>query len=298
MCLKIAFCANHHPDMSGFLSFRFVAMLYSATAVPVLYLRWQSRAKRAENEVFLANHGSVAPESERQKAIDHLLSGDAQRVDSNEHFEGSRNCSAVRKKAAMMARGNVLEVGIGTGEKTIPIYERNRAVKSVTGLDNHGLSLKVCGIKMSSGEIKTSKPVTLVEGIAESLPFPDKSFDTVISEFSLCAVEDPVKALTEMARVAKNRVIILEHGLSYWSIIRKLGYWTSLFPDPQHPWSYGCYQDRDVLEIVKESKVKVKQMQMSSLGHVYLLSLAPTVSTSEVASDIRHKKVVFTHNIL
>jgi SAM-dependent methyltransferase len=272
--------------MSKILSVKFVAMLYSATALPVLYLRWQSRAKRAENEAFIARHGTIAPESERQRAISHLLSGDAQRVDSNEHFEGSRNCSVVRKKAAMMARGSVLEIGIGTGDKTLPIYERNNSVKSVTGIDNHALSLKVCS------ESKFSKPFTLVEGRAEALPFPDKSFDTVISEFTLCAIENPVAALKEMTRVARNRVIILEHGLSYWSVVRRLGYWTSLFPDPQHPWSYGCYQDRDILDIVKESKVKVKQMQLSSLGHVYLLTLAPS-DQSDVIMDNPKPNVIY-----
>ena len=118
-------------------------------------------------------------------------------------------------------------------------------------------------------------PVVLVEGRAESLPFEDKSFDTVISQFSLCSIEDPVQAIREMARVAKGRVILVEHGLSYWSVIRWLGFWTSLFPDPQHPWSYGCYQDRDVMKLVKESGVKVKQIKTSSLGHVYLIILAP-----------------------
>jgi methyltransferase OMS1 len=281
--------------MSRVLSVKFVAMLYSATALPVLYLRWQSRAKRAENEAFLASHGSVAPEAERQKALTHLLSGDAQRVDSNEHFEGSRNCSVVRKRAAMMARGNVLEVGFGTGEKTLPVFERNHAVHAVTGIDNHALSLKVCEHKLTSGETKFSKPLTLVEGRAEKLPFPDKSFDTVVSEFSLCAIEDPVAALKEMTRVAKNRVILLEHGLSYWTIVRKLGFWTSLFPDPQHPWSYGCYQDRDILNIIKDSDVKVKQMQMSSLGHVYLLVLAPA-NDSEIVSDREDPVIVFKAN--
>jgi ubiquinone/menaquinone biosynthesis C-methylase UbiE len=260
----------------------------------VLYLRWQSRTKRAENEAFLALHGAVAPETERQKAISHLLSGDAQRVDSNEHFEGSRNCSVVRKRAVMMTRGDVLEIGFGTGEKTLPFYERNQGVKSITAVDNHALSLDVCRLKIESGELKLNKPLTLVNARAESLPFDDKSFDTVLSEFSLCAVEDPVQALREMARVAKHRVVILEHGLSYWSVIRKLGYWTSLFPDPQHPWSYGCYQDRDILDIVKQSGVKVKKMQMSSLGHVYLLTIAPSESDNPIVRDLPKPHVVYS----
>ena len=265
--------------MSWGVSFKLVGVLYSATALPVLYLRYQSREKRRENEAFVLAHGMVAPESERQKAITHMLSGDAVRVDSNEYFEGSRNCAGTRKQAIMMARGSVLEVGIGTGEKTLDLYERNKNVKKIFGIDNHRLSLQVCADNVREKE--NMAPVVLVDGRAEALPFENKSFDTVISQFSLCSVEDPVGAIREMVRVAKGRVILVEHGLSYWSVIRWLGFWTSLFPDPQHPWSYGCYQDRDVMKIVKESGVKVKQIKTSSLGHVYLIILAPFSQAGE-----------------
>lgn len=280
----------------GILSFKFVAALYSATAAPVLFLRFRSRHKREENERFVANHGTVASEVERQKALTHLLSGDATRVDSNEHFEGSRNCTVVRKKAIMMARGDVLEIGFGTGEKTLPTFERTSAVKSVTGLDNHRLSLEVCKERMENGQLKFSKPLTLVDARAESLPFRDNSFDTVLSEFSLCSIEDPVASIREMARVARGRVILVEHGLSYWSIVRWLGYCTSLFPDPQHPWSYGCYQDRDILALLKESGVKVKKMQTSSLGHVYLLTLGPSAQGEQLVNNVPSPNVVFTNS--
>ncbi len=252
---------------------KLVGVLYSATAIPVLYLRWQSRAKRKDNAAFIEAHGLTAPESERMQAVSHLLSGDATRLSSNEHFEGSNNCNLVRKQTIQFAKGDVLEVGIGTGEKVIPAYMRNTLVKSLTGIDAHALALEVCAKNME--ERKFNRPVTLVLGRAEELPFPDNAFDTVISEFSLCAIENPEKALREMARVAKHRILIVEHGLSYWRIIRWLGYWSSLFPDPQHPWSYGCYQDRDILEIIKKSGLKIVKLQTSSLGHVYSITLAP-----------------------
>ena len=256
--------------------------------VPIVYFRYQSRDKRRENEAFLATHGHIAPEAERMRAITHLLSGDAIRVDSNEHFEGSRNCALARKRVAQQARGSVLEIGIGTGEKSIPQLEKNSHVTRITGIDIHPISLDVCKETFTS----PSKPVTLVLGRAEALPFATNSFDSVISQFSLCAMDDPVEALREMARVAKNRIIILEHGLSYWRIIRWLGFWTSLFPDPQHPWSYGCYQDRDVLDIVKKSGVKIRKMQTSSLGHVYLISLAPNEHQATV-NDTPEPNIVF-----
>ena len=273
----------------GILSFKFIGALYSALIVPVVYLRWQSRDKRAENEAFLRTHGLVAPEEERQRAITHLMSGDAIRVDSNEHFEGSRNCLVVRKRVAQQAKGSVLEIGIGTGEHSIPQLMRNTKVASLCGIDNHSVSLAVCEDTCSRN---ASKEITLVRGRAEELPFSNNSFDTVISQFSLCSIEDPVKAVQEMARVAKNRIVILEHGLSYWSVVRWLGYWTSMFPDPQHPWSYGCYQNRDVLDIIKESGVKIQKLNTSSLGHVYLIQLVPT-NNNQLCIDTPTPNVVY-----
>ncbi len=49
---------------------------------------------------------------------------------------------------------------------------------------------------------------------AESLTYESQSFDTVIDTFGLCACEDPIRALREMARVTKpdGRILLLEHG--------------------------------------------------------------------------------------
>jgi SAM-dependent methyltransferase len=266
---------------SSWVSFKLIGVLYSATAIPVLYLRYTSREKRRENEIFLASHGSVAPESERQKAVTHLLSGDAVRVDSNEHFEGSRACNSVRKQSLLMAKGDVLEVGIGTGETTFTFISRNRSIHTYTGLDNHGIALNVCRMNAEKFANNSSVPaIVLVNARAEKLPFPDKSLD-------------PVAAVCEMVRVSRGRVILVEHGLSYWSVVRWLGYWTSLFPDPQHPWSYGCYQNRDILAILKEAGVTVKKMQTSSLGHVYMITLAGNQENNQACTHIDTPNVVY-----
>ena len=42
---------------------------------------------------------------------------------------------------------------------------------------------------------RAAAPVTVVEGVAEHLPFAAASFDTAVTSFSLCTVADPAAAL-------------------------------------------------------------------------------------------------------
>lgn len=59
----------------------------------------------------------------------------------------------------------------------------------------------------SKAKMMLSAPqIQFVQGDAEKLPFEDSSFDTVVDTFSLCVYQDPVRALAEMARVAKPGV--------------------------------------------------------------------------------------------
>ena len=88
-------------------------------------------------------------------------------------------------------------------------------------------------------------PVTLCEGDAQELPFPDGMFDTVLSTYSMCSVPDEGRAVLEMKRVLKNggRLILVDHvrgGVApiYW-IQRLMELAPSrgereLYPPPDH----------------------------------------------------------------
>ena len=84
---------------------------------------------------------------------------------------------------------------------------------------------------------------------AESLPYPDSSYDTVVDTFGLCSVESPSAALAEMIRVCRpgGKILLLEHGRS--------GYWTALDMlldkySVRHAERWGCWWNRDVAGIV------------------------------------------------
>ena len=57
------------------------------------------------------------------------------------------------------------------------------------------------------------RQLQLVEGLAESMPFPDASFDTVVCTLTLCSVGNPEAAVKERRRVVRpgGRVVFLEH---------------------------------------------------------------------------------------
>jgi SAM-dependent methyltransferase len=105
--------------------------------------------------------------------------------------------SGVVADAARVAPGQrVLDVACGTGVLACAAAERVGARGSVVGLDANPQMLAVA-------RRKPTKNAEWVDGRAESLPFPDASFDTVVSQFGLMFFDDRVAALREMMRVLR-----------------------------------------------------------------------------------------------
>jgi SAM-dependent methyltransferase len=87
----------------------------------------------------------------------------------------------------------VLDVACGTGVLTREAAKRTAIAGSVTGLDLSADMLAVAE-RLSPG-------VEWRQGSAQALPFPDRAFDAVVSQFGLMFFPDPVAALREMMRV-------------------------------------------------------------------------------------------------
>lgn len=100
----------------------------------------------------------------------------------------------------------VLDVAAGTGHfsRAIAPY-----VRQVTALD-------LTKAMIEQGKLETQKAglthVHFEQGIAENLPFPDASFDLVVTRFSLHHFENPSEALLEMHRVLKvgGRIAVID----------------------------------------------------------------------------------------
>lgn len=113
-----------------------------------------------------------------------------------------------RKKVVPLARGTVLEIGIGTG-LNLPHYDAGR-VDKVIGLDPSETSWKIAGARAAGLPF----PVEFIGLPGEQIPLPDASIDTVLVTYSLCTIPDPVTALAGMRRVLRpnGQLIFCEHG--------------------------------------------------------------------------------------
>jgi len=108
------------------------------------------------------------------------------------------------------ARGQVLEVAIGTG-RNLPHYPADVTITAIE------LSPAMLAIARKRA-LDLGREVDLGEGDAEHLTFADASFDTVVCAFSLCTIPSPAAALGEMRRVLRpgGRLLLVDHIGSSW----------------------------------------------------------------------------------
>lgn len=93
----------------------------------------------------------------------------------------------------------VLDVACGTGVVTRLAAERVGAAGSVTGLDiNAGM------LAVARSATPSDLTVNWQEASAESMPFPDGSFDVVLCQMGLQFVPGKLAALREMRRVLES----------------------------------------------------------------------------------------------
>src|SRR6266567_4339854 len=100
-----------------------------------------------------------------------------------------------REWVCSRARGDVLEVAIGTG-RNLPFYAPD---VRLTGVEFSPKMLAVAAAR--SREL--GREVDLRLGDAQALEFPDESFDTVVFTLALCSIPDDRRAVGEAARVLR-----------------------------------------------------------------------------------------------
>jgi ubiquinone/menaquinone biosynthesis C-methylase UbiE len=119
-----------------------------------------------------------------------------------------------RSWACSQARGDVLEVAVGTG---LNLHAYPPDVR-LTGIDLSEGMLALARARAS----ELGREVELRQGDAHALPFTAAVFDTVVCTFGLCAIPDIDSALDEMTRVLRpdGKLILVDHVASTSRIAR------------------------------------------------------------------------------
>src|SRR3954447_14473790 len=162
-----------------------------------------------------------------------------------------RGMAARRGELLASARGRVLELGAGTG---LNLRHYPDGVDLVVSEPDPGMRARL--------ERRAAGRATVIDAGAEALPFPDASFDTVVSTLVLCTVADPAKALAEVRRVLApgGRLLLIEHvRASEPRLERRQDRFAGLW----HACAMGCRCNQPTVELLERAGLSVEQLAPS-----------------------------------
>ena len=157
----------------------------------------------------------------------------------------------LRAKLIPLAKGRVLEVGIGSG-LNLPFYDKG--VK-VTGVDP-SLELQAYARELAKDN---NIDVEFIADTAEVLSGENNYFDTAVITWSLCTIPNPMDTLAEVRRVLKpdGELIFVEHGRSPDANVEK---WQHRLNPTWRRFSGGCNLNREPHRSIPDAGFKFDQL--------------------------------------
>lgn len=146
-----------------------------------------------------------------------------------------------RRDALSDATGRLLMIGVGPGTDLAflpPAVTAVAAVEPVASFRRMASAVaERCGIA-----------VDIVDAVAESIPFPDNSFDSVHVALVLCSVDDVAATLGEIRRVLApgGRLVVLEHVRGDGA----MGRFQDLIAKPWSWLASGCHPNRRTIDAI------------------------------------------------
>jgi ubiquinone/menaquinone biosynthesis C-methylase UbiE len=159
-----------------------------------------------------------------------------------------------RQKMVPLAKGRVLEVGMGSG-LNIPYYHTDK-VDFVWGLEpSEGMRRKAkTNLEKAPFEVK------LLDLPGEEIPLEDDSVDTVLLTFTLCTIPDWHKALEQMRRVLKpgGELVFCEHGKAP---DKNVQLWQDRINPYWNKFAGGCHLNRPIPDLIEHAGFRVQGVE-------------------------------------
>lgn len=164
------------------------------------------------------------------------------------------------------ARGTVLEIGDGTGAN-IPRY---RDAEHGTVTEPDPFMREKLRRKIATAHV----PLEVSDAGAEKLPFPDDSFDAVVSTLVLCTVRDQELALAEIRRVLRpgSRLLFIEHVRGEGQAAR----WQDRIEPLWKRLLAGCHPNRDTVSAIEAAGFEIELLETFE-PPVFLSNITPHV---------------------
>jgi ubiquinone/menaquinone biosynthesis C-methylase UbiE len=159
-----------------------------------------------------------------------------------------------REKILPDARGEVLEIGFGSG-LNLPYYDPQKV-------------RKIWALEPSAGMRRKALPQVEASGLevefialpGEAIPLESASVDTVVVTYALCTIPDAITALQGMRRVLRpgGTLLFCEHGIAPDEDVRR---WQRRLNPAWRRIAGGCNLNRDIPELLAKGGFEITRDQ-------------------------------------
>jgi ubiquinone/menaquinone biosynthesis C-methylase UbiE len=149
------------------------------------------------------------------------------------------------------ARGEVLEIGIGSGHN-LPFYDPEK-VEHIIGIDP---AEELWALREHPFP---AIPFEYLPASAEDIPAESDSFDTVLITYTMCSIPDLPKALQEIRRVLKpsGQLLFCEHGKAPDPGVAR---WQDRITPVWKEFGGGCHLNRDIPRLLVEAGFHIVEL--------------------------------------
>ena len=179
-------------------------------------------------------------------------------------FMDTAAIARLREQTAAPLRGDVLEIGFGSG-LSLPHYPA--AVTRIYAVDP-----AVLGRRLARERIEqTSIPVEFTGLDGQTIPLPDASVDSALCTWTLCTIPDADRALREVQRVLRPGGVLrfVEHGRHPDPGLAR---WQDRLNPLQNLLAGGCNMNRPIDALITASGFALSDLETFSMPGPRLLT--------------------------
>ncbi len=166
----------------------------------------------------------------------------------------NKDTTRLRAECLPQARGEVLEIGIGSG---LNLRFYSPEVRHVYGVDPSVELQRMAAERASAVPFEVT---FFLQSAEEPLPLEDSSIDTVVVTWTLCSIPKPLLALRQMKRVLKasGRMIYIEHGRSADTGVTV---WQDWMTPAWRRIGGGCHLNRKVDDLIRAAGFHISEQK-------------------------------------